>query len=87
MTKPGTLSAALVATKGAAKPATAAPSPPMAAKPARKAQEAQAGYYKALTFKLDRARYESLKKAGLVFDKSSQDILVEALDGYLAKNC
>ena len=87
MTKPGTLSAALVATKGTAKPAAAALPLVMPAKPPKMAQEPQLGYYKALTLKLDRTRYDSLKKAGLAFDKTSQDILVEALDGYLAKNC
>lgn len=85
--KPATLSAGLVATKGAAKPATSALPLSMPVKPSQKAQAAQTGYYKALTLKLDKSRYEALKKAGLAFDKTSQDILVEALDGYLARNC
>lgn len=42
-------------------------------------------YYKALTVKLDRHRYEALKNAGLKLDKKSQEIFVEALDAYLAK--
>ena len=42
-------------------------------------------YYKSLTVKLDRARYETLKNAGLRLDKKSQEIFVEALDAYLAK--
>lgn len=46
---------------------------------------AASGYYKALTVKLDRARYEKLKHAGLKLDKKSQEIFVEALDAYLAK--
>lgn len=84
MNKPATLSAGLVATKGTAKPSALPLS--ISAKSPQKALGAQTGYYKALTLKLDKARYESLKKAGLAFDKTSQDILVEALDEYLAKN-
>jgi len=37
-------------------------------------------YYKALTVKLDRERYESLKNLGVKLDKKSQEIFVEALD-------
>ncbi len=37
-------------------------------------------YYKALTVKLDRERYESLKRLGVKLDKKSQEIFVEALD-------
>lgn len=44
---------------------------------------AASSYYKALTVKLDRNRYEALKKAGLKLDKKSQQIFVEALDAYL----
>lgn len=47
--------------------------------------EAPLAYYKSLTVKLDRSRYEALKRAGLQFDKKSQEIFVEALDAYLAK--
>lgn len=46
---------------------------------------ATAAYYKALTVKLDRSRYETLKTAGVKLDKKSQEIFVEALDAYLAK--
>lgn len=42
-------------------------------------------YYKALTVKLDRPRYEALKNAGVKLDKKSQEILVEALDLWLRK--
>ena len=38
---------------------------------------------KALTLKLDDARYRALKLAGLERSKSSQEILVEALDRWL----
>jgi predicted DNA-binding protein len=41
------------------------------------------GYFKALTLKLDRGRYERLKAAGYKQGKTSQQILVEALDHYL----
>lgn len=60
----------------------AAPQERMAAKAAA---ETSAAYYKALTVKLDRSRYETLKRVGLQFDKKSQEIFVEALDAYLAK--
>jgi hypothetical protein len=40
-------------------------------------------YYKALTVKLDRERYESLKSMGVKQDKKSQEIFVEALDLWL----
>ena len=40
-------------------------------------------YYKALTVKLDKKRYENLKSIGLKLDKRSQEIFVEALDLWL----
>lgn len=82
MSKTASLTAGLVAKKGQAVPASAAVSPeaPSAAQPA-----AASSYYKALTVKLDRGRYETLKNAGLKLDKKSQEIFVEALDAYLAK--
>ena len=78
MSKTASLTAGLVAKKGQAMPAAAAEAP--AAAPS-----AVAAYYKALTVKLDRNRYETLKNAGLKLDKKSQEIFVEALDAYLAK--
>jgi hypothetical protein len=39
--------------------------------------------YKALTLKLDDHRYRDLKLAGLDLHRSSQEILVEALDAWL----
>ena len=88
MSKTASLTAGLVARKGEATPAAvsvAAPSAgPHATPEAPPAQAAPApGYYKALTVKLDRRRYEALKTAGLRLDKKSQDIFVEALDAYL----
>ena len=81
MSKTASLTAGLVAKKGQAMPAAAA----VAAEPPAAAQSAVAAYYKALTVKLDRNRYETLKNAGLKLDKKSQEIFVEALDAYLAK--
>ncbi|WP_020227825.1 hypothetical protein [Acidovorax sp. MR-S7] len=46
----------------------------------------EAGYYKALTVKLNRARYEKLKTLGMRLDKKSQAIFEAALDDYLAKH-
>jgi hypothetical protein len=82
MSKTASLTAGLVARKGQAVPAaadTGAEPPPVSA------PSAAAMYYKALTVKLDRNRYETLKNAGLKLDKKSQEIFVEALDAYLAK--
>lgn len=82
MSKTASLTAGLVAKKGQAVPAAVAVAPDTssASQPA-----ATASYYKALTVKLDRSRYETLKNAGLKLDKKSQEIFVEALDAYLAK--
>lgn len=79
MAKTASLTSGLVAKKGQASPAIThdeAPSVPVTKIPS-------ADYYKALTVKLDRKRYESLKTVGLKLDKRSQEIFVEALDHYL----
>ena len=81
MSKTASLTAGLVAKKGQAMPAAA----PVAVEAPAAAPSAVASYYKALTVKLDRNRYETLKNAGLKLDKKSQEIFVEALDAYLAK--
>ena len=83
MSKTASLTAGLVAKKGQAMPAAAAAA--VAADAPTAAPSAMAAYYKALTVKLDRNRYETLKNAGLKLDKKSQEIFVEALDAYLAK--
>ena len=81
MSKTASLTAGLVAKKGQATPAAAMPAPELpAATPST-----MSSYYKALTVKLDRSRYETLKNAGIKLDKKSQEIFVEALDAYLAK--
>lgn len=81
MSKTASLTAGLVAKKGQAMPAAVA----VAIEAPSTAPSAVASYYKALTVKLDRNRYETLKNAGLKLDKKSQEIFVEALDAYLAK--
>lgn len=78
--KTASLTSTLVAKKGAA-----APSAPQAVIAAPKPADAGPGYYKALTFKLDRTRYNKLKTLGLELDKSSQELLTEALDALLDK--
>ena len=81
MSKTASLTAGLVAKKGQAMPAAAA----VAAEAPAAAQSAVAAYYKALTVKLDRNRYETLKNAGLKLDKKSQEIFTEALDLWIEK--
>ena len=82
MSKTASLTAGLVAKKGQATPASTGVTPEATSG----AQAATASpYYKALTVKLDRSRYETLKNAGLKLDKKSQEIFVEALDAYLSK--
>jgi len=78
MAKSASLTSGLVAKKGQASPAV----PPG---PTKQPASSSAEYYKALTVKLDKQRYQALKSAGVQLDKSSQDIFVEALDEYLAR--
>jgi hypothetical protein len=69
--KPGTLSGSLVAIKGQAI-ATVQQEAPHHPEPQ--------GYFKAMTLKIDRARYQRLKQMGLDADKTSQQLLIEAVD-------
>jgi hypothetical protein len=88
MSKTASLTAGLVAKKGQAMPAAVSVAPALpafSAEPVKPARSEAAAYYKALTVKLDRERYETLKNAGVKLDKKSQEIFVEALDAYLAK--
>lgn len=81
MAKTASLTAGLVAKKGEASPATVVAVPQT--QPIEVKASATGGgrdYYKALTVKLDRDRYESLKSMGVKLDKKSQEIFVEALD-------
>ena len=83
MSKAASLTSGLVTKKGQAMPAISPPAPP-AVPVLPKAQHGTAtDYYKALTVKLDRDRYETLKNAGVKLDKKSQEIFVEALDLWL----
>lgn len=75
MAKSASLTSSLVAKKGHASPAVTHDDISVKA--------ATPGYYKALTVKLDRERYESLKNLGVKLDKKSQEIFVEALDLWL----
>ena len=87
MAKSAALTAGLVAKKGSAMPANATSavvSAPVASLDAETPNIAK-DYYKSLTVKLDRDRYESLKSVGVKLDKKSQEIFVEALDLWLKK--
>jgi O-acetylhomoserine/O-acetylserine sulfhydrylase-like pyridoxal-dependent enzyme len=75
MAKTASLTAGLVAKKGHASPAVLHDDVDRVV-----TKTAAVGYYKALTVKLDRERYESLKSLGVKLDKKSQEIFVEALD-------
>ncbi|MCE1183183.1 MAG: hypothetical protein LWW81_12930 [Rhodocyclales bacterium] len=75
MAKTASLTAGLVAKKGHASPAVLHDDVDRVVM-----KTTAAGYYKALTVKLDRERYESLKRLGVRLDKKSQEIFVEALD-------
>ncbi len=76
MAKTASLTSGLVAKKGQAAPAVTHEDTGRATT----AKTAAPDYYKALTVKLDRERYESLKNLGVKLDKKSQEIFVEALD-------
>jgi hypothetical protein len=69
--KTATLAAGLVTTKGAAAPAGRS----------NKTED----YYKPMTVKFTRARFEAIKRLGTEQNKSSQMILVEAFDAWLAR--
>ena len=73
--KTASLTSSLVAKKGQASPATAREDASPAA-----AKSATLDYYKAMTVKLDRDRYETLKNLGVKLDKKGQEIFVEAFD-------
>lgn len=83
MSKTASLTSGLVAKKGQAMPAMTPPPPGTTVRVDSKASSPAADYYKALTVKLDRERYETLKNAGVKLDKKSQEIFVEALDLWL----
>lgn len=80
MAKTASLTSGLVAKKGQASPTV---SHETARTSAAAVKTPAADYYKALTIKLDKKRYEALKTVGLKLDKKSQEIFVAALDQYL----
>jgi len=80
MAKTASLTSGLVAVKGQATPAVMHVYAP---RPTEK--PVGPNYYKALTVKLDRKRYESLKNLGVKLDKKSQEIFIEALDLWIEK--
>ena len=77
MLKTASLTSGLVSKKGHASPTLSPEASPATAK------NPSADYYKALTVKLDKKRYETLKIMGVKLDKKSQEMFVEALDLYL----
>jgi hypothetical protein len=83
MAKTASLTSSLVAKKGQASPAVV---PEGTSQEVIKQASSAMDYYKALTVKLDRDRYEALKNLGLKEDKKSQEIFVEALDLYLQQS-
>ena len=80
MAKTASLTSGLVAKKGHASPAV-----PQVNVTHTVSKTGTPEYYKALTVKLDRERYESLKNLGVKLDKRSQEIFVEALDLWMSK--
>jgi hypothetical protein len=80
MAKTASLTSSLMAKKGQAAPAITVP--PIKSEP----EPNQSSYYKALTVKLDRERYEALKNIGVKLDKKSQEIFVEAFDLWLKQS-
>lgn len=71
--KPGTLTGSLVSVKGQAV-ATVEQAP------LKVAPVEIEGYFKAMTLKIDRQRYRRLKQMGLDMNKTSQQLLIEAVD-------
>ena len=77
------LSGALLAQKGAAAPTAVHRDEERHSAPPTSAPGGQAGKPIALTVKVDQARYETLKVLGARTRRSSQEILLAALDAYL----
>ena len=82
--KPAALSANLIAVKGQAVSAAQSMPLPIAHPPPLPAPVM--GYLKAMTLKLDGERYRQLKQLGLDRGKTSQELLVEAVDMLLGRS-
>lgn len=80
--KTASLTSGLVAKKGSALPAVIHQSQEHSIAVAQP-DISTSDYYKSLTVKLNRDRYEALKNIGVKLDKKSQEIFVEALDLWL----
>jgi hypothetical protein len=74
------LDSGLIVRKGEAAPAVPAPTPPASEAPTPKGIAGTV----AVTVRLDPARYERLKMHGVKERRTNQQILVAALDDYLA---
>ncbi len=74
MIKTASLTSSLVSKKGQASPAITT-----------EVSLNTANYYKAMTVKLNRERYETLKNLGVKLDKKSQEIFIEALDLWITQ--
>lgn len=93
--KPATLSSSLVAVKGqAVATQPLPPTVPAVSEPAPTAVQGSSfmpapvggqGYFKAMTLKLDKDRFMRLKQLGLNQNKTSQVLLVEAVDLLLSQ--
>ncbi len=84
MAKTASLNPALVTKKGATAPTVLAPEEPQPAT-SNSGKKPEKEYYKALTVKLDKARYFKLKQTGLNLETSSQELIVKAIDEFLSK--
>lgn len=84
--KPAALSAGLIAVKGQAVSAVQNAPPSVTHTPLPPATAPAMGYLKAMTLKLDGERYRQLKQLGLDRGKTSQELLVEAVDMLLSRS-
>lgn len=81
--KSGDLSTVAILTK---KPGGESAAAPAVAAPALAPSHQAVGRVRAMTVKVDEARYQALKLAGLRLGRTSQDIFLEALDAWLKRH-
>jgi hypothetical protein len=84
--KPTALSAGLIAVKGQAVSAAQSGPSPVSRTSLLTAPVPAMGYLKAMTLKLDGERYRQIKQLGLDRGKTSQELLVEAVDMLLSRS-